>query len=58
MVNIFINLTIPIYYFNFSLYISDDLHSYLYNNLYHENYNILSWNLQDALKTNANGKYI
>jgi hypothetical protein len=64
MENIFINLTIPMYYFNFnmSFNISDDLfydlYSYLYVNLEHENYQTLRWDLNNALKTNANGEYI
>jgi hypothetical protein len=58
MVNKFEKHGIPTYFFNFSLSISDDLLFYLYDNLYHENYNILRWGLSIALKTNANGEYI
>jgi hypothetical protein len=55
MVNKFEKHGIPTYFFNFSLYISDNLLFYLYDNLYHENYNILRWDLSIALTTNANG---
>jgi hypothetical protein len=54
MVNIFINLIIPTYFFNLSLNITHDLYYYLYNNLQKEN-NILRWDLQNALTINANG---
>jgi hypothetical protein len=59
MENIFINLTIPMYYFNFnmSFNISEDLYIYLFDNLFDEN-NIITWDLKDALTNNANGKYI
>jgi hypothetical protein len=50
MENIFNKHGIPTYFFNFSLYISD--------NLYHENIDTLTWDLQTELKINANGKYI
>jgi hypothetical protein len=55
MVNIFINLIIPTYFFNLSLNITHDLWCYLYDNLYDET---LRWNLRNALTINANGKYI
>jgi len=58
MVNIFNELTIPIYYFSKIYDVSVDLLNYLYNNLKKENFNTLTWNLQDALTTNANGEYI
>jgi hypothetical protein len=57
MKNIFNELPIPIYYINFSLYISDDLHSYLDDNLEDEN-EFLTRDLKNALTTNVNGKYI
>jgi hypothetical protein len=57
MENIFYELPIPIYYINFSLYISDDLWCYLYDNLYDEN-EFLTRDLKNALTTNVNGKYI
>ena len=56
MKNKFNELTITKYYF--SLYISDNLLFYLYDNLYHENIDTLTWDLQTELKINANGKYI
>jgi hypothetical protein len=55
MVNIFINLIIPTYFFNLSLNITHDLWCYLYDNLYDET---LRWNLRNALTINANGEYI
>jgi hypothetical protein len=58
MVNIFINLIIPTYFFNLSLNITDNLLFYLYDNLYHENIDTLTRDLRNALKTNANGEYI
>jgi hypothetical protein len=58
MVNTFNEHGIPSYFFNFSLSISDDLLFYLYDNLYHENYNIFRWDLKNVLTTNANGEYI
>jgi hypothetical protein len=58
MKNIFNELTIPIYYFSKIYDVSVDLLNYLYNNLKKENFNTLTWNLQDALTTNANGEYI
>jgi hypothetical protein len=58
MVNIFNELIISIYYFSKIYDVSVDLLNYLYNNLKKENFNTLTWNLQDALTTNANGKYI
>ena len=58
MVNIFNELTIPRYYFSKIYDVSVDLLNYLYNNLKKENFNTLTWNLQDALTTNANGEYI
>ena len=59
MVNIFKKIRITNYFFNdMSFVISDDLHSYLDDNLHDENNNILSWDLEIALKTNANGEYI
>jgi hypothetical protein len=54
MVNIFNELPIPIYYFNFSLNITHDLHSYLDDNLEDENNIILTWELDTALTINAN----
>jgi hypothetical protein len=57
MVNIFNELTIPIYYFSKIYDMSVDLLIYISNNLENENEN-LTWNLQDALTTNANGEYI
>jgi hypothetical protein len=56
MKNKFNELTITKYYF--SLYISDNLLFYLYDNLYHENIDTLTRDLRNALKTNANGEYI
>ena len=38
--------------------ISEDLYIYLFDNLFDENYKILSRDLQNALTNNANGKYI
>jgi hypothetical protein len=58
MVNIFNELIISIYYFSKIYDVSVDLLNYLYNNLKKENFNTLTWNLQDALTTNANGEYI
>ena len=49
-------------YFSNKIYmikdISEDLYIYLFNNLFDENYKILSRDLQNALTNNANGKYI
>jgi hypothetical protein len=60
MVNIFNDLTIPNYLFDsFYLYIlDDDILNHLYNNLDKENYNILIFDLRNALTINANGEYI
>jgi hypothetical protein len=58
MENIFNKHGIPTYFFNFSLYISDNLLFYLYDNLYHENIDTLTRGLKTELKINANGKYI
>ena len=60
MVNIFNDLTIPNYFFDsFYLYIlDDDILNHLYNNLDKENYNILIFDLRNALTINANGEYI
>ena len=59
MVNIFNNLTIPNnYFFNFSLNITHDLHSYLDDNLEDENNIILTWDLDTALTINVNEEYI
>ena len=58
MVNIFNELTIPIYYFSKIYDVSVDLLNYLYNNLKKENFNTLKWDLKTALTTNASGKYI
>jgi hypothetical protein len=58
MKNIFNELIISIYYFSKIYDVSVDLLNYLYNNLKKENFNTLTWNLQDALTTNANGEYI
>ena len=57
MVNIFNKLTIPSDYFNncFSINIAHDLFDYLFNNSEGENYQTFRWNLQEALKNNANG---
>jgi hypothetical protein len=55
MVNKFEKHGIPTYFFNFSLSISDDLLFYLYDNLYHENIDTLTRDLEIALTTNANG---
>ena len=44
-------------YLNLKL-IKPDLLMYLDDNLENENYNILRWDLKDALTTNANGEYI
>jgi hypothetical protein len=57
MVNIFNELIIPRYYFSKIYDMSVDLLIYISNNLENENEN-LTWNLQDALTTNANGEYI
>jgi hypothetical protein len=49
-------------YFSNKIYmikdISEDLYIYLFDNLFDENYKILSRDLQNALTNNANGKYI
>ena len=57
MKNIFTELIIPCHYFNNSINLEDiktDLWYYLNDNLEIENYNILSSNLQLALKNNLN----
>ncbi len=57
MDNIFNKITIPNYsFFNFSINITHSLFDYLYDNLYIED--TLTWNLRNALTTNANGEYI
>jgi hypothetical protein len=54
-VNIFNNLTIPNnYFYKLSFNIKYDLLFYLYDNLKNENNDILRWDLQIALKINAN----
>jgi hypothetical protein len=60
MENTFNDLTIPNNFFDsFYLYIlHDDILNHLYNNLDKENYNILIFDLRNALKTNANEEYI
>jgi hypothetical protein len=58
MVNIFNELTIPIYYFSKIYDVSVDLLNYLDDNLEDENYIIFRWDLKNALTTNTNGKYI
>ena len=58
MVNKFEKHGIPTYFFNFSLYISDNLLFYLYDNLYHENIDTLTRDLEIALTNYANGEYI
>ena len=60
MENIFNNLIIPNYYYfnNKLLNITNDLYSYLYDNLNNENIDILRWDLQNTLTINANGEYI
>jgi hypothetical protein len=58
MVNIFNELTIPIYYFSKIYDMSVDLLIYISNNLYHENIDTLTRDLEIALTTNANGEYI
>jgi hypothetical protein len=57
MVNIFNKIKIPNYsFFNFSINITLILFDFLYDNLYIED--TLTWNLRNALTTNANGEYI
>jgi hypothetical protein len=59
MVNIYIKNQISTHFFEFwviSLF-NDDLYLYLFDNLQKENYNLLR-DLEEALTTNANGKYI
>jgi hypothetical protein len=59
MENIFKKIRITnYYYFNNKLLndITNDLYSYLYDNLKNENYTSI-WNLQNTLTNNANGKY-
>jgi hypothetical protein len=58
MKNILNKIEIPKDYFNYNNLLTNDLFFYLYDNLYVENYNILSSNLQLALKNNLNEKYI
>jgi hypothetical protein len=58
MENIFYKIIIPTHYFNFNKQILNDLFDYLYDNLHEENKNTLSWDLENALTTNANGEYI
>jgi hypothetical protein len=60
-VNIFNDLTIPRYFFNdieddIEDDITYDLWCYLYDNLYIED--TLTWDLRNALKTNAKEEYI
>jgi hypothetical protein len=57
MKNIFKKSIIPSNYFNncFSINIAHDLFDYLFNNSEGENYQTFRWNLQEALKNNANG---
>jgi hypothetical protein len=60
MENIFKKIRITnYYYFNNKLLndITNDLYSYLYDNLKNENYTSI-WNLQNTLTNNANGEYI
>jgi hypothetical protein len=61
MVNIFEKIRITNYFFDIYLnlkLIKPDLHNYLFDNLKNENNNILRWDLQTALKINANEEYI
>jgi hypothetical protein len=60
MNNIFGKNIVPNHYFNFNMSfdIKSNLYYYLMSNLEDENYYILKWDLANALKTNANGKYI
>jgi hypothetical protein len=62
MENIFKKEAIPSEYFYAYSYhygvLKSDLLIYIWNNLENENYNILTWDLNIALTTNANGKYI
>jgi spore coat protein CotH len=61
MENIINKLITSSHFFDVYLNLKDikpDLLMYLYNNLENENYNILRWDLQIALKINANGEYI
>jgi hypothetical protein len=55
MNNIFNELIIPTHFFDSISNLKNDLLIYISNNLYHENYNILRWDLSIALTTNANG---
>jgi hypothetical protein len=57
MENIFKKNIIPYNYFNLSIIIKYDLYDYLYDNLQNEQKNTLKFDLRNALKTNANGKY-
>jgi hypothetical protein len=61
MENIFNKLSIQTHYFDVYLnlkLIKPDLLMHLDDNLENENYNILRWDLKDALINNANGEYI
>ena len=59
MNNIFNQVSIQTYYFkSFYPHISDDLYSYLLNNLDDENINTFRWDLKTVLTTNVNEEYI
>jgi hypothetical protein len=62
MENIFKKEAIPSDYFYAYSYhygvLKSDLLNYLNDNLHDENIHILTWDLDIALTTNANGKYI
>jgi hypothetical protein len=53
MKNIFNNLRILNYYFDYFLNISNDLWFYLDDNLENETYDTLKWELEWVLTTNA-----
>ena len=46
------------YYFDFNFILENNLDSYLYDNLFDENYETFRWDLDIALKINANEEYI
>jgi hypothetical protein len=59
MENIFNEHGIPTYFFNsFYHHIKPDLLNYLYDNLYNENIDTLTWDLDTAITNEANEKNI
>jgi hypothetical protein len=58
MKNIFDKLNLQYHYFNVYDNLENDLHHYLYDNLFDENYETFRWDLDIVIKINANEEYI